>query len=43
MMNIDAISNGFVIFDEVHNLFKSILNDTDRGKTVYKQLISNKL
>jgi len=43
MRNIDAISNGFIIFDEVHNLLKSIVNDSVRGSTVYQQLLSDKL
>lgn len=32
---IDILSNNFVVFDEVHNLFKSIINDSERGNVVY--------
>jgi hypothetical protein len=35
MKGFDILSNSFVVFDEVHNFFKSIINESDRGKQVY--------
>jgi len=32
MKGFDSIQDSFVVFDEVHNLFKSVLNDSDRGR-----------
>jgi len=32
MKGFDSIQDSFVVFDEVHNLFKSVINDSDRGR-----------